>query len=69
MMLVHYATKKDLKAAIGQSLRYTETSAFGPEYKPDGMLTVAHRPAIQGGKGREYFAQVTMKNGLIAGVK
>ena len=67
MMLVNYPTKKDLKAAIGKPLRYQETSMFGPEYKDDGVLTVAHRPHLQG--GREYFAQVTMKDGLIAGVK
>lgn len=66
-MLVNYPTKKDLKAAIGQRLRYTETSLFGPEYRPDGVLYVAHRPHLQG--GREYFAQVTMRDGLIAAVK
>lgn len=68
MMIVNYDTKKDLKAAIGQPLRYTETSLFGPEYKPDGVLTVAHRPHITG-RGREFFANVTMRDGLIAGVK
>lgn len=66
-MLVNYPTKKELKAAIGQRLRYTETSLFGPEYRPDGVLYVAHRPHLQG--GREYFAQVTMRDGLIAAVK
>lgn len=66
-MLVNYPTKKDLKAAIGQRLRYTETSLFGPEYRSDGVLYVAHRPHLQG--GREYFAQVTMRDGLIAAVK
>lgn len=66
MMLVHYKTKKDLKASVGQPLRYTETSLFGPEYTPNGTLTVAHRPHLQG--GREYFARVTMKDGLISSV-
>lgn len=33
MMGADYKTKKDLKAAIGQPLRFIETSAFGPEYK------------------------------------
>jgi hypothetical protein len=37
---------------------------FGPEYKPDGMLTVANRPHITG-MGREFFANVYMKDGLI----
>lgn len=30
MMGANYKTKKDLKAAVGQSLRYEETSFFGP---------------------------------------
>lgn len=68
MMLVHYPTKKDLKAAVGQHLKYEETSMFGPEYKSTGKFTVAHRPQIQGGKGREFFAEVTMVNDVITKV-
>jgi hypothetical protein len=68
-MLVHYPTKKDLKANIGKPLRYTETSMFGEEYRADGVLTVAHRPRLDGGKGREFFARVTMKDGIIAKVE
>lgn len=63
-MLVLYPTKKELKAAVGQGLRYRETSLFGPEYRPNGVLTVAHRPHLTG-RGREYFARVHMVNGLI----
>ncbi len=69
MMLVHYKTKKELKENIGQPLRYTETSIFGPEYQENGSFTVAHRPLIQGKGGREFFATVTMRNGLISAVK
>ena len=68
MLIANYATKKECKAAIGQPLRYTETSMFGPEYRRDGMLTVAHRPHITG-RGREWFGQITMRDGLIVGVK
>jgi hypothetical protein len=68
MMIVHYKTKKDLKAAVGSKLRYSETSVFGPEYREDGTVTVARRPHMQGG-GREYFARVTMAAGLIAKVE
>lgn len=68
MIVFNYASKKDLKASIGQPLRYIETSMFGAEYKADGMLTGANRPHITG-KGREFFANVTMENGLIKGVK
>lgn len=64
MLIVLYDTKKELKAAIGKPLVYTETSMFGAEYKPNGMLTVAHRPHITG-RGREFFAQVWLENGII----
>lgn len=67
MMLALYPSKKDLKATIGQPLKYQETSFFGPEYKPTGEFSVACRPHLQGG-GREFFARVRMLNGLIAGV-
>jgi hypothetical protein len=67
-MIFNYPSKKELKAAIGQPLRYTETSLFGAEYKPDGMITGANRPHITG-KGREFFANVMMENGLIKSVK
>jgi hypothetical protein len=67
MMIVHYPSKKELKEAVGQPLSYTETSMFGEEYVSNGMITVARRPHLQGG-GREFFAQVTMKDGLIAAV-
>ena len=68
MLVFNYASKKDLKASIGKPLRYIETSLFGEEYKTTGMLTGANRPHITG-KGREFFANVTMHDGLIASVK
>lgn len=68
MIVLNYASKKDLKASIGKPLRYIETSIFGPEYKDNGMLTGANRPHITG-KGREFFANVMMENGLIKSVK
>jgi len=67
-MLVFYKTKKQLKESIGQPLKYQETSMFGNEYKSDGSFAVAHRPAIIGKGGREFFANVTMENDLIKGV-
>ena len=63
-MIVLYPSKKVLKENIGQRLKYQETSLFGPEYRDNGVLTVANRPHITG-MGREFFAQVTMKDGLI----
>ena len=68
MIIFNYPSKKALKESIGQPLRYIETSLFGPEYRPNGVLTGANRPHITG-KGREFFANVTMENGLIKGVK
>ena len=68
MMIARYASKKDLKAAIGQALRYEETSMHGPEYKADGTFCVSNRPSITGINGREFFAEVTMVGGKIAKV-
>lgn len=67
-MLCHYKTKADLKKAIGQPLKYSETSLFGNEYNPDGWNTVARRPHMQGG-GREFFARVLCENGKIVKVQ
>lgn len=63
-MILDYATKKDLKASIGQPLNYQETSLFGAEYLDNGTLYGCNRPHLTGHK-REFFANVTMKNGLI----
>ena len=64
MVLLLYPSKKELKASIGQPLKYRETSMFGPEYKSNGEFTGANRPSITG-MGREFFATVTMENDLI----
>lgn len=63
-MIALYPSKKVLKENIGKPLRYQETSMFGAEYRDNGVLTVANRPHITG-MGREFFAQVTMKDGII----
>lgn len=60
-----YKTKKDLKAAVGQPLRFIETSFFGAEYKPDGKFSVVGpSPYV-----RKWYATVTMENGLIKKVE
>lgn len=66
-MLVLYPTKKALKAAIGERLRYRETSLLGPEYKSDGTIAVVNRPHLTG-MGREFYAQVTMADNKISKV-
>jgi hypothetical protein len=68
MLVFNYESKKVLKESIGKPLRYIETSVFGPEYRENGTLTGANRPHITG-KGREFFANVIMENGLIKAVK
>ena len=69
MIIFNYPSKKALKECVGLPLRYIETSLFGPEYRPNGVLTGANRPHITQNGGREFFANVTMENGLIKGVK
>ena len=66
-LIAQYPSKKELKANIGKPLRFIETSVFGPEYRDNGTLTVANRPHITH-LGREFFAQVTLKDGLIVKV-
>ena len=68
MMILHYKSKKELKENVGKPLMYQETSMFGPEYQSDGTFCGSNRPSITGIKGREFFAEVTMKNNLIAKV-
>lgn len=65
MMVAHYATKKALREAIGQRLRYEETSMFGMEYKDDGKFCVVGPSAYS----RKWYAEVTMADGKIAKVK
>lgn len=70
MMIFNYESKKALKECIGQPLRYTETSLFGPEYRPNGVITGSNRPQLREGTGkREFFASVVLRDGVIAEVK
>lgn len=64
MMGANYKTKKALKESVGKVLRYTETSVFGEEFKRDGKFTVVGPSPYE----RKWFAEVTMKDGLIARV-
>lgn len=65
MMGASYPTKKALKEAVGQPLRYVETSFFGEEYKPNGTFAVVGPSPTS----RKWFAEVTMQDGKIARVK
>ena len=68
MIIFNYTSKKVLKEQIGQPLQYIETSIFGEDYIRNGKLVGANRPHITG-IGREFFAEVTMLDGLISKVK
>jgi len=67
-MIAVYPTKKSLKENIGKKLNYIETSLFGNEYLSNGTIVVCNRPHMTN-IGREWFAQVTMKDDIIIGVK
>ena len=75
MMILNYKSKKQIKESIGKTLDYTETSFFGNEYKSDGTFCGCNRPyspeypKFEQRKGREFFAEITMANDLIRGVK
>ena len=68
MLVFTYPSKKVLKENIGKPLEYIETSIFGDEYKPNGALVGANRPHITN-MGREFFARVVLKDGLITKVE
>ena len=38
---------------------------FGDEYKPNGVVVGSNRPYSTNNEGREFFAEVTLKNNLI----
>ena len=67
MLIFDYPTKKVLKQNIGMPLNYIETTMFEPEYRLNGSLTGCNRPHMTTNK-REFFANVVMKDGLIAKV-
>lgn len=66
MLGANYITKKELKKNIGKPLFYIETSMFGTEYKDNGILTVVGPdPQFK----RNWYARITMENGLIKKVE
>ena len=70
LVVTGYDSKKQLKESVGKALDFMETSVFGPEY-PDtgtGTIVVANRPHLTG-RGREFFAEVTLENHVIRKVK
>jgi hypothetical protein len=66
MMGADYKTKAELKRAIGQPLRYIETSMFGEEYQDTGTLYVVGPDPY---RKRSWYARVTMAEGRIVKVQ
>ena len=68
-ILLRYKSKKELKEkALNQSryvLRYSETSMFGEEVSDNCDVTGSNRPMITGIKGREFFARIIIRDGVI----
>ena len=64
MLAALYPTKKQLKAAVGHHLRFTETSIFGSEYVSTGSFNVVGPSASD----RRWYATVVMKDDVIARV-
>ncbi|MFA6082652.1 MAG: hypothetical protein WC773_04590 [Patescibacteria group bacterium] len=64
--VIGYAKKKDLKAAVGKPLQFVETSLFGAEFKRDGSNIVVGPDAYH---RRDWYAEVTCRNGVIVKVK
>jgi hypothetical protein len=68
-ILLRYKSKKELKEkALNQSrfvLRYSETSIFGDEVSDNCDVTGSNRPLLTGIKGREFFARLVIRNGII----
>ena len=61
MLAANYPYKKNLKASIGKRLKYQETSIFGNEFVETGKFAVVGPSAYK----RNWYAEVTMKDGLI----
>ncbi len=65
MLAASYPTKKALAAAIGQPLRYVETSLFGPEFTKPGTFPVVGPSPTQ----RNWYATVEVDaQGVIVAV-
>lgn len=60
-----YLTKAELKKSKGKTLRFAETSMFGPEYNPNGKVTMVGPCAYT---SRKWYANITLKDGVIVRV-
>jgi|GEM_PF-2592088 len=63
MLIGLYRSKKELKEAIGQPLRFEPTNVLVSEYTPFGRVVV--RGPVAHGKHRPWVAEVTLIDGVI----
>ena len=66
MITLNYNKKSDI--LIGSILDYTETSVFGKEVKGLGIEKIVGSNRRVSG-GLEFYAEITLKDGIIIGVK
>lgn len=62
MIIANYKTKKELTAAKGSKLDFTESNQFGTDYMSTGTFSVAH-------KDNKWTAEVTLVDDVITAVK
>ena len=55
MLILNYKSKKELKEQIGRPLDYTETSIFGPEYKPCGVVMGCNRTRTTNNEAENFL--------------
>lgn len=60
-----YLTKAELKRAKGKQLQFAETSMFGPEYNPNGTVTMVGPCAYT---SRKWYASIKLVDGKIVRV-
>ena len=65
MLAASYRTKKAARESIGHAPRFVETSMFSNEYNGDGTYTVVGPAPLE----RKWYAQITVKDGVISKVK
>lgn len=66
-LVVYYPSKKELKASVGTRLKASNPSIFDSSVPTNGVVYGCNRPHLTGFK-REFFAQITLQDGVIVKV-
>ena len=67
-LILQYPSKKALKTQVGKKLDFVDPSPIAKEYTPNGVVFGSNRPHLTGYK-TEFFAKITIKDGIIAKVE